>query len=234
MLKKMISTLSVLLVISVLIPSTVMGDQVMANGVAKVPLLNVTNSGNPIGNKEVIFPYKVTIGDQLNYLAKKYGTTTFAIKRLNKLKTDALTGGQVINIPINPSVFKKVQLRAQNSQGRKDAPTTSGARVVKKVMNIKATAYGNDHGWGNKTASGGYCHEEGNGHKYRTIASNVLPRGTKVFVSGYKKNSRLPEGGFYGVVEDTGATFDIYMEASEKSNAISSFGIQYLKVEILA
>lgn len=105
---------------------------------------------------------------------------------------------------------------------------------VNKVMSLEATAYGNNHGWGNKTAMGGKCHADG---KYRTVAvdKKVIPLGTKVRVSGYK-SPYLPKGGFFGIAEDTGVygkKIDIYMEASENSHAVNDFGKQNVTVEIL-
>lgn len=233
MLKKLFSTF---LVLSIFTSLTVMGSKVMAETQSPMKLVSVKKG--LLGDKKVVFPYKVSQGDQIAYLAKIYKTTPFAIKSLNHLKTDALTGGQVIHIPMSPSVFKEVQSKAARSLQKntatsttsKDSYNTAVGGAVTKVMSMKATAYGNDHGWGNKTALGTKCRPG-----VIAVDKKIIPLGTKVWVSGYS-SPYLPKGGFMAIAEDTGVygnKIDIYMPHSENSGAVNNFGIQSVTVKII-
>lgn len=50
----------------------------------------------------ITMTYKVVKGDTLSAIAKRFGTTVDAIKTLNKLKTTALSIGQVLQVPVQP------------------------------------------------------------------------------------------------------------------------------------
>lgn len=102
----------------------------------------------------------------------------------------------------------------------------------KEEMDMRATAYGvagNDQ-WGMLTAMGTKCRPG-----VIAVDPNVIPLGTKVYVTGYD-SPYLPKGGFVATAEDTGGAIkgdriDIFMTQPE--NEISDFGIQNVKIYIL-
>ena len=60
--------------------------------ILKIPVNSGTNPNN-------MFMYTVVSGDSLYKIARKYNTTADEIKKLNNLKTDKLSIGQVLRIP---------------------------------------------------------------------------------------------------------------------------------------
>lgn len=71
---------------------------------------NIPSGGGGSGSGSDTVRYVVRAGDTLWLLAKRYGTTVDAIKRLNGLSSDALSIGQVLMIPMGngsaPSYFE--------------------------------------------------------------------------------------------------------------------------------
>ena len=54
----------------------------------------------PVSQTQQYITYTVRPGDTLWLLANRYGTTVDAIKRLNGLRSDNLSIGQVLRIPV--------------------------------------------------------------------------------------------------------------------------------------
>ena len=207
----------------------------------------------------IVFPYRVVEGDQLDYLAKKYNTTKFAIKNLNHLESDHLKAGMVISIPVNSNrLLKEIESqRSTQTTAKKKSPksadfthkqrkkestklhrskkkqsASTNPSTGKKTFTMRATAYnveGNEQ-WGRLTASGTTVR-----HGVVAVDPNVIPLGTKLYVSGYQ-SSLLPKGGFVAIAEDTGGAIkgnriDIFIDAPTKS--LRNFGIQQVTVTVL-
>jgi len=212
----------------------------------------------------VVFPYQVSKGDELDYIAEKYNTTKFAIKKLNHLQHDQLKAGTVLSIPVNSNRLlidskpKKVESEKANTSKQKTVSTAKLKREAnqslsskskqltkskkrstksksitgKKTILMRATAYnvqGNEQ-WGRLTASGTTVR-----HGVVAVDPNVIPLGTKLYISGYH-SPLLPKGGFVAIAEDTGGAIkgnriDIFIDAPTKT--VSRFGIQNVKVTIL-
>ncbi|WP_152393692.1 3D domain-containing protein [Paenibacillus guangzhouensis] len=105
----------------------------------------------------------------------------------------------------------------------------------KKSINVKATAYTAAASENGSWAGKDYF---GNQLKHGTIAvdPDMIPLGTKVFVTGYSFNG-LPAGGFVGRANDIGGSIkgnriDIFVDTTQSS--ASKFGIQNVKVFILS
>jgi 3D (Asp-Asp-Asp) domain-containing protein len=97
-----------------------------------------------------------------------------------------------------------------------------------QTIQMKATAYGNESG--NLDALGNPLHLG-----TVSVDPNVIPLGTKLYISGYDFNG-LPKGGMYAVASDRGGAIkgnrlDIYIPMS--SQEVQSFGIQNVNVQIL-
>lgn len=213
----------------------------------------------------IVFPYLVVEGDRLDYIAKKYNTTQFAIKKLNHMENDRLEPGMVISIPVNSNrlikgiesqqitkttskkkvlqsakkTHKNKKKESMKSKPSKQKPATQSKQqptqsisAGKNTFTMRATAYnveGNEK-WGRLTASGTTVR-----HGVVAVDPNVIPLGTKLYVSGYQ-SPHLPKGGFVAIAEDTGGAIkgnriDIFIDAS--TTTVSNFGIQNVKVTIL-
>lgn len=209
----------------------------------------------------IVFPYRVTEGDQLDYLARKYNTTKFAIKNLNHLENEDIKAGMVISIPVNSNRLleeknsidserqnikksvkqstksakvKPKKKATQQKQSTQNKPVNQQAKPAsgKRSIQMKATAYnveGNEQ-WGRLTFSGTTVR-----HGVIAVDPNVIPLGTKVYVSGYD-SPLLPKGGFVAVAEDTGGAIkgnriDIFIDAP--THQVRNFGIQNVQVTIL-
>lgn len=59
----------------------------------------------PLGDRPITFPYKVSSGDYLWYLAQRYQTSVKAIKAANNLTSDMIYPGQILMIPANQPDF---------------------------------------------------------------------------------------------------------------------------------
>ncbi|BCJ86531.1 3D domain-containing protein [Effusibacillus dendaii] len=102
-----------------------------------------------------------------------------------------------------------------------------------KTLAMRATAYGpSDVNWknGGKTYSGTTVRQG-----VIAVDPNVIPIGTKVWISGYS-NPNLPPDGFQAVAEDTGGKIrgnriDIYIDTD--AQGISQFGVQNVQVRML-
>ena len=68
------------------------GSLLNVGTVLKIPIKSGTNPNN-------LFMYTVVSGDTLSKIARKYNTTVDEIKKLNYLKNDNLSIGQIIRIP---------------------------------------------------------------------------------------------------------------------------------------
>ena len=68
------------------------GSLLNVGTVLKIPIKSGTNPNN-------LFMYTVVSGDTLSKIARKYNTTVEEIKKLNYLKNDSLSIGQIIRIP---------------------------------------------------------------------------------------------------------------------------------------
>ncbi|WP_018755665.1 3D domain-containing protein [Paenibacillus terrigena] len=105
----------------------------------------------------------------------------------------------------------------------------------KKSLNVKATAYTAAASENGSWAGKDYF---GNQLTHGTIAvdPDMIPLGTKVFVTGYSFNG-LPAGGFVGRANDIGGSIkgnriDIFVDTTQSS--ASKFGIQNVKVFVLS
>lgn len=120
----------------------------------------------------------------------------------------------------------------RSTKTKKRQATKFGSIQGKKTLQMRATAYnvqGNEK-WGRLTASGTTVR-----HGVVAVDPNVIPLGTKLYISGYN-SPLLPKGGFIAVAEDTGGAIkgnriDIFIDAP--TGSVSKFGIQNVKVTIL-
>lgn len=71
------------------------GYRVKTGDRLRVPL----QGDQPSKSREAMIRYRVKPGDSLSSVAKKFATTPVAIKELNKLKSDYLIKGQLLDIP---------------------------------------------------------------------------------------------------------------------------------------
>jgi 3D (Asp-Asp-Asp) domain-containing protein/LysM repeat protein len=111
-------------------------------------------------------------------------------------------------------------------------PTVAG-RAYSKTVDVAATAYGPGNinwKWGGQTRLGTQVREG-----VIAVDPNVIPLGTKVWVTGYN-SPLLPAGGFVAVAEDTGGAIkgnrvDIYIDANQQQ--LIQFGKQNIQLYIL-
>ena len=112
-------------------------------------------------------------------------------------------------------------------------PTIAGKEYAKE-MNIVATAYGPGNimpQWGGLTKMGTKVRQG-----VVSVDPNVIPLGSKVFITGYNKTPLLPAGGFVATAEDTGGAIkgnriDIYLNGTQQQ--LLNFGKQNVKVFVL-
>lgn len=131
-----------------------------------------------------------------------------------------------------PKQSMKTKQHSKQSVSVTSNQTKKPSMTGKKTMQMKATAYnveGNEK-WGRLTASGTTVR-----HGVVAVDPNVIPLGTKLYVSGYD-SPLLPKGGFFAIAEDTGGAIkgnriDIFIDAPTET--VSKFGIQHVKVTIL-
>jgi 3D (Asp-Asp-Asp) domain-containing protein len=112
--------------------------------------------------------------------------------------------------------------------------TSSGSLSYSRMLNVTASAYS-----ASPEENGGYAGLDyfGNALKVGSIAvdPNVIPLGTKVFITGYSYNG-LPAGGMIATAVDTGSAIkgkcvDIFTPGSKSQ--VSQFGYQNVKIYIL-
>ncbi|MBL0386443.1 LysM peptidoglycan-binding domain-containing protein [Tumebacillus sp. ITR2] len=112
------------------------------------------------------------------------------------------------------------------------APTVAG-KEYSKTVDVAATAYGPGNimwQWGGKTKMGTQVREG-----VISVDPNVIPLGSKVWVTGYN-SPLLPAGGFFATAEDTGGAIkgnriDIYIDANHTQ--LIQFGKQNIQLYIL-
>ena len=73
-------------------------DSLTIGQLLKIPSVGESDEGSSSGSGENYFLYSVVSGDSLYAIAKKYNTTVDEIKRLNNLKSNTLSIGQVLKI----------------------------------------------------------------------------------------------------------------------------------------
>lgn len=206
----------------------------------------------------IVTPYVVVKGDQLDKIAEKYNTTQFAINNINHLESDQLKPGMILSIPVNSNRFieqledskavsasvqtkkgnqkeEKKTFKAKSKQSKSKQEKRSSQKIAssgKQTIIMRASAYnveGNEK-WGRLTASGTTVR-----HGVVAVDPNVIPLGTKLYISGYR-SPLLPKGGFVAVAEDTGGAIkgnriDIFIDAP--TDVLMDFGLQNVKVTIL-
>src|SRR5690606_36883168 len=120
----------------------------------------------------------------------------------------------------------------QSKSKREKRSSQKMTRSGKRTIIMRASAYnveGNEK-WGRLTASGTTVR-----HGVVAVDRNVIPLGTKLYISGYR-SPLLPKGGFVAVAEDTGGAIkgnriDIFIDAP--TDVLMDFGLQNVKVTIL-
>lgn len=103
-------------------------------------------------------------------------------------------------------------------------PDRGGRVLYEKCIDVVATAYTNDFGFG-ITASGSKVRRDTNGYSSIAVDPRVIPMGSKLYVPGYG----------YGIAEDTGGAIkgnrlDLFF-SSEKD--CYNWGVRNIKVYIL-
>ncbi|PWK11289.1 LysM peptidoglycan-binding domain-containing protein [Tumebacillus permanentifrigoris] len=134
--------------------------------------------------------------------------------------------------PAHAPIKTTVPVLTPIPQAQPAVPTVAGLPYTKTV-DVAATAYGPGNinwQWGGYTRIG---------TKVRagviSVDPNVIPLGTKVWVTGYN-SPLLPAGGFVAVAEDTGGAIkgnrvDLYIEANQQQ--LVQFGKQNIQLYIL-
>ncbi len=193
------------------------------------------------------FVYKVQSGDALWYLAHQYQTTIGKIKALNGLKSDVIYPGMKLLIARGSksisgqsqhiafaSANTAAHVTNQNpAKPKSSAPNnTPSKQTSSNVIGAVATAYDSSVASNGPYGAVDYF---GDPLKFGDIAvdPNVIPLGTKVFISGYN-DPALPKGGFYATAVDTGGAIkgdriDIYLPST---SAALQFGIENVKVTV--
>ena len=128
-----------------------------------------------------------------------------------------------------------VRQTTQSSASTAQTVTVAGrALTYSKKLNMRATAYTADP---SENGQWGAVDALGNELKLGTVAvdPNVIPLGTKLFVTGYQFR-HLPQGGFIATASDTGGAIkgnkiDIFVPVSKQTG--NTFGVQAVQVYVL-
>lgn len=174
------------------------------------------------------FMYKVESGDQLGYLAQRYGTTVNKIKSLNGLNSDSIYPGMKL-------LIARGSLNMTGNKGNSNTSQQTVTQVVSpKATTIAALATAYD-GSVAENGPAGAVDYFGDPLQFGDIAvdPSVIPLGTKVKISGYS-DSQLPKGGFYATAVDTGGAIkgnriDIYLPTTKMA---LNFGVENVKVTV--
>ncbi|WP_053083743.1 S-layer homology domain-containing protein [Rubeoparvulum massiliense] len=130
------------------------------------------------------------------------------------------------------TLFERMLLNSQD--GTVNHMMSSNQEKVPHTYQMVATAYGpsseSNGPWGSLDAMGSNLHSG-----IIAVDPNVIPLGSRVFVSGYV-SPLLPKVGFYGIASDRGGAIkgnrvDIYIEASHQQ--LMNFGMQQVEVTVL-
>ena len=153
----------------------------------------------------------------------------------------APTSDEELHPRVNHIIFESIQCldtaNTSSSTGNQNtSKTTSNSAVSAQpsstVISAVATAYDSSVASNGPYGAVDYF---GDPLKFGDIAvdPNVIPLGSKVFISGYS-DSALPKGGFYATAVDTGGAIkgdriDIYLPST---TAAIDFGIEHVKVTV--
>lgn len=174
------------------------------------------------------FLYKVERGDQLAYLAKRYGTTVGSIEHLNGLNS-------VKGIHAGENLL--IARGSQTASLTPPKPRMLGAALTAPAMgtpvSMVATAYDGSIACNGPWGAVDYF---GNPLQFGSVAVDpkVIPLGSKLFISGYS-DPFLPKGGFYARAVDVGGAIkgdriDIYLPQTSRAR---QFGIEHVTVRVV-
>jgi 3D (Asp-Asp-Asp) domain-containing protein/LysM repeat protein len=196
--------------------------------------------------------YTAKEGETLWTISKEIKIPVEKLQNLNpKVNPQNIQGGTVLVLPDKESGQAKKEQKVEAAKSKVSTVSTKAKKVKKAAKTVKTTS-GNELNYSHVISSkataysgaaeenGGYAGVDyfGNKLKVGTIAvdPDVIPLGSKVYVTGYSSFPGLPKGGMIARATDIGGAIkdkhiDIYVPGSP--DHVNDFGVQKVKVYIL-